>query len=132
MELRVNHRDDIQKIIETLDIDMDGANVIGYHSEHGIGVVALKNYFINQDIELFVVGSGSWLNKQLLKHIFTYIFTMLNCIRCTARIKNDNTKSIELVKRLGFVKEGELRGVDISIFSLLRSDCKWAVNQKVT
>lgn len=111
---------------------MRDANVIGYHSHKGYGVVALKNYFINQDVELFVVGNGSWLNKELLKHIFTYIFTMLNCIRCTARIKNDNTKSINLVKRLGFVKEGELRGVDISIYSLLKAECKWAVKRKGT
>ena len=103
-------------------------NIIGYFSHDGFGIVGFKNYYKNTDIEIIVAGRGSWLNKALLKHIFTYIFRTLNCKRLTARIENKNSKSINLVTRLGFVKEGELRGLDTGIYSLLKQECKWVVH----
>lgn len=104
----------------------DKKNIIGYFSPHGFGVVGYKNYYKNMDIEIVCAGQGSWLNRTLLKHTFTYIFKTLSCQRVTARIANKNTKSINLVTKLGFVKEGELRGLDAGIYSLLRQECKWA------
>ena len=103
----------------------DENNIIGYFSQSGFGIVGFKNYYINTDIEIICAAQGSWLNKALLKHIFTYIFKTLNCKRLTARIANKNKKSINLVTRLGFVKEGNLRGLDTGIYSLLRDECIW-------
>ena len=100
-------------------------NIIGYFSHKGFGIVGFKNYYKNTDVEIICAAQGSWLNKALLKHMFTYIFSTLNCKRLTARIANKNIKSINLVTRLGFVKEGELRGFDSSIYSLLREECTW-------
>ena len=103
----------------------DNKNIIGYFNDHGFGIVGFKNYYKNTDIEIICAAQGSWLNKALLKHVFTYIFSTLNCKRLTARIANKNKKSINLVTRLEFVKEGELRGLDTGLYSLLREQCKW-------
>ena len=126
MDIIPNDPKDIEEMERVLGINLKQGNVIGYHNDYGYGLVGLMNYYKDLDIELHVVGSGSWLNKQLLKHIFTHIFGVnyLNCKRCTARIESKNHKSINLVERLGFVKEGELRGLNTFLYSLLKEDCK--------
>ena len=128
MKIYLNNEQSRQEIAQVMGTDLTGVNVVRYQSEHGYGIVAILNYYTNMDVELYVMGKGSWLNKQLLRHIFTYVFTMLNCKRCTARIESKNKKSINLVERLGFVREGELRGIDTYLYSLLREDCKWVAH----
>ena len=112
---------------QTGAINIDKNKTIGYINNSGFGVVGFNNYYKDTDIEIHAAGNGSWMNKKQLKHMFTYIFKTLNCKRLTARIASKNKKSINLVTKLGFIKEGEMRGLDIGYYSLLRQDCIWAV-----
>jgi hypothetical protein len=53
--------------------------------------------------------------------------------RVGASIAADNTKSIRFCKHLGFVREGRIRegakaGLDLLIFGMLRSECRFLGN----
>lgn len=123
-----NNKEDRKEISEKLGINIDNGNVLAYQGKHGKGLIALVNYYKDTDVELHVLGHGKWATKKLFRHLFTHIFNpkLLNCKRCTVKISSKNSRSIKLVKRLGFVKEGELRGLDTNLYSLLREDCTWA------
>lgn len=116
---------DREELSKELDVDLENVNVLRYQYKYGYAIIAFLNYVKDTDVELYVMGKGSWLNKHLLRHFFTFIFKSLNCKRCTARIESKNNKSINLVERLGFVREGELRVIDTYIYSLLRKECNY-------
>lgn len=125
-EPRQNNIDDIRELESTLKTKLPKpSNVIRYQSDDGYALVGFGYYYINTDIELFIVAHGKWASKQIIKHAFTYVFDQLNCIRCTVKVINKNKKAKKLIKRLGFVKEGDLRGLNISIYSLLKKECKY-------
>ena len=127
MKILPNDPKDIETMKRELKINLTNGNVIGYHLDKGTGLFALVNYYKDLDIELHVFGSGFWATKEVFRHLFTHIFheDLLNCKRCSAKIWSKNHKCIKLVERLGFVKEGELRGLDTNLYSLLKEDCTW-------
>lgn len=98
------------------------ASVVGFHSYYG------------DDVELSAAAvSGS---PAYVRAIFDYVFVQLKCRRCTARVRADNKRSLKLVRRLGFVKEGVMRkaraGHDLLIFGLLKEDYKHGRRSKGT
>lgn len=87
-------------------------SVVGFHSYYG------------DDVELSAAairGSPAYLQA-----IFDYVFVQLECRRCTVRVRADNKRSLKLVRRLKFVKEGRMRkarsGHDLLIFGLLKEE----------
>ena len=94
---------------------------------HILAVVGFYNY-TGEDIELSIAASSPrwFLSKQYLKDIFDYVFKTANCHRCTVRIEADNDRSIRVVERIGFTREGTLReaneGKDVHIYGLLKRD----------
>lgn len=90
-------------------------------------VVAFSHYVPDTDIELSVAHDNQGIaSRELMREVLRYVFAQSNCLRCTARIAEDNQKSIKLAERLGFKAEGRLRrgfgNRDALLFGLLRDD----------
>lgn len=71
-----------------------------------------------------------WCTKLALSVIFGYPFNQLGLSRVTATIREGNAKSLSLVKRLGFKREGELKqyydnGESAMIYGLINKQSKW-------
>ena len=101
------------------------ACILGYESKDGLLVVHLSNYTKNLNIGMGLAGFGKWAYKSIFNHLFHYIFDVLNVKRVSVLIRPDNHKSLKLAKQLGFVRECNLRGMNYSQLSLLKSDTKY-------
>lgn len=102
----------------------NNCKVLSYFSTNGVGFIAYDNITdISADIS--ASGTGHWLSRSLLQHIFQYAFDVLKVKRINAYVQPDNKKSINLVTRLGFINECLLRGVDVYLFSLLPTDSRY-------
>ena len=124
--IRINQKIDIETLEKAMNFTLPKPNlVMSYLNDNGIAIVCFANHLKNIDIELTIVGFGKWANRTMLKHVFNFIFNELKCGRCTVSVKLDNTKSLKMVDKLGFKKEGYLRVIDANIYSLLKSECKY-------
>ena len=100
-------------------VEKDGELIGGivYHSFNGANIFAS------------IHGIGNWLSRDFLWAIFDYPFEQAKVGRITATIENNNEKSHNLVKRLGFTHEATLqkagRSGDLHIYRMFREDCKW-------
>jgi RimJ/RimL family protein N-acetyltransferase len=82
------------------------------------------------DIRFTASGEPGWLTKASLRAIFSYPFNQLQCIRVSALCAKANRRSRDLVERLGFVAEGNIRhafgmGRDGILHGMLKQDCRW-------
>ena len=71
-----------------------------------------------------------WCNRGMLKQMFALAFLKMDCRRISVLVKKNNRQALNLVKRLGFKKEGILRkfddyGDDCYVFGMLREECPW-------
>ncbi len=101
------------------------ACIVGYQSSGGLGIFALSNYRKNIDIGISVVGIGQWCRRSIFNHLFSHIFDVLRCKRVSVLIHPGNIKSIKLIKTIGFVHECDVRGLELSQYSLLPEDTKY-------
>lgn len=115
------------------DKDYEAIGVLGKNGEL-IGGVVYTNYFElatgEHDIRFTGAGVPGWLTKASLRVIFGYPFTTLKCIRVSALCAKANKRSRDLVERLGFVAEGNIRhafgtGRDGIYYGMLRDECRW-------
>ena len=82
--------------------------------------------------ELHPLHWNKGLTAEAVKEVLNYSFTELGLFRMGAVTYPQNTSSIQLLNRLGFIEEGLLRGYlyqadqshDALIFSLLRTEWK--------
>lgn len=76
-----------------------------------------------------------WLNKTMLRAVFSYPFLQLGCNRITTRVRADNSHSIRITERLGLIREGTMRqaldGVDVHVYGMLKNECRWINGQKI-
>lgn len=74
-----------------------------------------------------------WASKGFLKFAFSYPFEQLKLTRVTAAVEPDNSKSIDMLERLGFIQEATLSewfgDKDALIYRMKRSECKWLNTQ---
>ena len=71
-----------------------------------------------------------WCVRRVLRCVFNFCFTCLDCRRASAFVSVSNDKSRKLVERLGFRQEGVLRkyrdnGEDAFVFGMLKEECRW-------
>lgn len=96
-----------------------------------VGGIIMNDYRKDLDVWLTIYSvSPRWCSKSVLKYIFKTCFETLNCKRVNVFISKDNSKSLSLCERLGFVKEGLLRqyrenGQDCYILGMLKMECRW-------
>lgn len=81
------------------------------------------------DISVASVGRN-WLNRPFLSAVFRTPFLEWGVRRVGSNIAADNVKSIRFCEHLGFVREGAIRegaepGIDLLIYGLLKSECRY-------
>jgi len=108
----LNHAAFAQYIARTNRTDHEGFVVARYSDDAIVGVVNLNNIvrgsFLGASLGYYVgapyVGQGYMLEGlNLIKH---HAFTALQLHRLEANIQPDNERSLKLVQRAGFVREG--------------------------
>lgn len=76
-----------------------------------------------------IAGVGQWADRNFLAIIFDYPFNQIGAKRITAPICSSNTKSIDLVRKMGFNQENKLQGAtpkgDLLLFSMFKNECKY-------
>jgi RimJ/RimL family protein N-acetyltransferase len=82
------------------------------------------------------IVSDHGLSKGFIKVVFGYAFQLANLRRLSALVEIENQESIDLVERLGFIREGVLRhaadnGNNLYVYGMLKEECKWVRNQEV-
>ena len=83
------------------------------------------------DIELHIhTVDRRWCNRRTLRAIFSFPFLQLGCGRCTAITDPANPAVVNLLERIGFVREGiqrkaSTRHTDLYAMGMLREECKW-------
>ena len=97
----------------------------GYHTWYTQHYRAEIGYILTNDVE-----RGNGYMKEALPEILRFGFDQMQLHRIEAFIGPDNTASLKLVEKLGFVKEGHLREhyfkdgkiEDSVVFSLLKTE----------
>lgn len=100
-----------------------------------IAVAAFHNFTeCNCEISLATLGHRTLASPRILRELLSYPFDQLGLRRLTAVVRPDNHRSLEQVRRMGFLVEGLVRnwypdshGI---LLGLLREDCKWAAHQR--
>lgn len=96
-----------------------------------IGAVLYTGYQpVAGTVEVWGVGEGNWLTPTKLKAMFSYPFEELGCNRITMRVDRINKHARDVVRRLGFKEEGNLRealgpGRDLIVYGMLKRECRW-------
>ena len=99
--------------------------------DDGLLAVVIYNAVEEKNCGISIATSSpKWASKAVLKVIFGFPYIQLKLNRITATIRETNSKSISLVRRLGFVLEGELNqyydnGESAMIYGLTKDDCRW-------
>jgi len=94
-----------------------------------IAVVGYNN-FTQKLCQIHVASTDVyWLNKDLLFAIFDYPFNKVGVKVIIAPICKDNSKSLNLCRKLGFEKVADIpyahKNGDLIIMSMKRNQCKW-------
>ncbi len=96
-----------------------------------IGALVFSGWRPNLDVWWSIYTTDRhWCTVKVLKTIFAAAFETLNCRRINLLVSLNNLRSLSLVSRLGFRKEGVLRayredGQDACVFGMLKSECKF-------
>lgn len=92
------------------------------------GAVAFTGYD-GENIELHMAGEPGWLTPTLLRCVWAYVWGQLDCTRCTARVREDRTRSLGICLRVGFKVEGFMRraeeGHGVLILGMLREESRY-------
>lgn len=110
-----------------------GTNItLGIYLENKlIAGVIFNDIRPNRDVWLSIYSENKkWCNRRVLRLIFDFVFDKINAERASLFVSKDNEPSLNLVEKLGFVREGLLRhyrnnGKDCYIYGMLKSECKW-------
>ena len=125
-KIHYNVKEDLKKIEKVLGQELaTPVYTIGYHCNDGEFLVALTNYTPDVDIEGSCIAEGKWFDLDIYKHLFACVFDALKCKRFTFKISKDNKQSIKLAELAGCVLECELRGIDMLLYSIIPSECKY-------
>lgn len=85
-------------------------------------------HFDGRDIDMTLAVDGR-ATPDFLLAAFAYPFTQLGCARVTCHVSDKNDRSLSIVRRLGFVKEGVKRNGmddgDALVFGMLRAECRF-------
>jgi RimJ/RimL family protein N-acetyltransferase len=105
---------------------------IGFLNEEDalVGGVTFTN-FTGREIwaSIWCDDPRMWTRTNLFT-MFDYCFGTCNVRRISVIVKADNSKSLSMVRKLGFVQEGVSRdffadGLDGILFGMLKEECKW-------
>lgn len=122
-------------VCKNLDL---GYNWLGYHLTYGMMIDGkLVGALIFHDIRpgrevwwTIYTDNKRWCNRRMLRFMFGVAFKALKCRRISVSIDARNSRSLKLVEKLGFKKEGIFRaqrddGGDSIVWGMLKTECKW-------
>lgn len=100
---------------------VDGTEILG---------AVVYDCFYAHDCNLSIaIASPRCVTRGTLRQVFNYPFKQLGLTRVSASVAADNEKSLRLMERWGFQKEGVKRNgyghCDEILFGMLRSESKW-------
>jgi RimJ/RimL family protein N-acetyltransferase len=103
---------------------------IGQEKDGKLIAVVGYNNFTERLCQIHVASIDVyWLNKYLLFAIFDYPFNKVGVKVILAPICKDNYKSLNLCRKLGFVKVADIpyahKDGDLIIMAMERNQCKW-------
>lgn len=89
---------------------------------------------VSIEMSVYAIDKFCW-SSHILRHLFSYPFLQLRVQRVQATIAKPNMVARRFVERLGFTLEGIGRkahhnGKDAAIYSLLKEECGWILEQK--
>jgi RimJ/RimL family protein N-acetyltransferase len=124
------HPEFVEWICRELDCEIKDCTTITQAVDGQIEAVTI---FWNQrydDVELAIAArSPKWGSRKYIKAVFEYVFYQLGLARATALVDEDNQRSIKMLERLGFIREGVIRkankGKDVIIYGMLKEECRW-------
>lgn len=93
-----------------------------------LGVVGYDN-FTRRMCEMHIAGETGWLTRKMIWSMFHYPFIYCDLSIVMSKVSSANTKSLEVVRRLGAqlectIKDGCEDG-DMCLFSLRKENCRW-------
>lgn len=83
-------------------------SAVGFLNENGIQGAALFSDYNGSNIEMHYYGPRC-VTRQNFKVVLDYVFNQLKCNRFTVKPYRKDKILIDIVKRLGFIYEGELK-----------------------
>lgn len=101
------------------------------NKEGQITAVAVYNMGTEFNIEMSVASdkSGRCVSREFLAVAYRYPFNQLKLRRVTAIVKDGDSKTLEIARKLGHVYEATLKGWfgdrDGIVMRMLREECKW-------
>jgi RimJ/RimL family protein N-acetyltransferase len=104
---------------------------IGVSREGQMIAGVVYSRFSKQDINLSIAATDPrWCTRRTLRYLLGYPFLQLKVRRVTALVAVVNSKSRDLVERLGFQREGVLRDwfefSDVLVYGMLRREAsRW-------
>lgn len=110
----------------------DDAQAIGIEKGGQLAGVVVYDTFSPTDCYMHAAsdGSGHWLTREFLAHVFAYPFITCGYLRVTAPVSERNGRSLRLNLHLGFKVEGRHPyaandGAAMLTMAMLRCDCKY-------
>jgi len=133
-EQNILYREIADEIMDHEDIFVGDPNtytIALFNDDSEFVAVALYGDITDTNCQVHLATvSSRWATRETLRVLCTYPFLELGVKRVTAPVKKGNWKARDLVLRMGFVLEGELRdyhddGESDLIFGMLRDECRW-------
>jgi RimJ/RimL family protein N-acetyltransferase len=77
---------------------------------------------------------SDWATPNMIKQMFRYCFVTLGVKKVLALVPSDNTKALEINRRVGFNQDVVVADVfadcDLVIMSMRRDECRWLPKDK--
>jgi RimJ/RimL family protein N-acetyltransferase len=105
------------------------ATFIGRLTDGELSEIAGFCNWVGHDAEVHLWCSGT-LHRDFLRRIGRYAFDEMGCQRITCRVAGDSHDWHAQLERMGFVREGRLRGgfdgqIDLLIFGIKRDEYRY-------
>lgn len=100
-----------------LGLEQDGSLIAG----------VVYNQFMDNGCCIHVAATVKhWFTPKFARSVFSIPFGQWGYERVTGLVYADNIKAMEFDERIGFVREGLMRGArPVVILGMLRSECRW-------
>ena len=104
---------------------------IGIYKDGLIGGVLINDIRPKRDCWLTIYTTNpQWAKRHVMKYVFSVVFNLIGCKRCSVFVSVSNKKSHDMCLRLGFKDEGILReyrdnGENCYVMGMLKQECKW-------
>ena len=108
------------------------AIIVVYNDAQILGAVVFHD-FNGANVQMSIVTtSEKWAGKDFIKTCFDFAFNCLKVSHISVAVREDNEKSLTLVRRLGFMQEGIIRQSTMAdvpkdqiVFGMLTDECRW-------